>query len=255
MTSALLLTLLLQAPAAGFEAIEFPSADGLTLTADLYAPHAETHPFVVLLHQASWSRGEYREIAPRLNELGFNCLAVDLRSGKGVNGVDNEVARRAHQAGKSMAFPDSLPDVVAALEYARKEHARGKLLAWGSSFSASLALKLAGDRPELVDGVIAFAPGEYFTRFGQPADWITASAKNVRCPVFVTSARREQADWQALYDAIPSTAKSSYVPETEGNHGSRALWKKFEDSPGYWRAVETFLAGFRAPAAPAATGG
>ncbi len=244
--TATLFLLLLQAPAAAFEMVEFPSADGLAITADLYAPHADrTQPFIVLLHQASWSRGEYREIAPRLNELGFNCLAVDLRSGKGVNGVDNATARRAHLAGKSMLFHDTLPDVVASVEYARKEHARGKLLVWGSSFSASLALKLAGDRPELVDGVIALAPGEHFERFGKPADWITASARNVRCPVLVASSRREQEAWQALYAAIPSEAKASYVPEADGDRGSRALWRQSAESPGYWRAIEAFLGRFR----------
>lgn len=67
--------------------ITFPSKDGLTLTADLYIMHDKSAPFIVLFHQARWSRGEYEEIAPRLNMMGFNCMAVDLRSGGQVNGV------------------------------------------------------------------------------------------------------------------------------------------------------------------------
>jgi hypothetical protein len=48
--------------------ITFPSGDGVTCTADLYRVHPDpATPFIVLFHQAGYSRGEYREIAPRLN--------------------------------------------------------------------------------------------------------------------------------------------------------------------------------------------
>ena len=69
------------------DTIRFPSEDGLMVTADLYIEKNEKDaPFIILYHQAGWSRGEYAQIAPRLNALGFNCLAVDLRSGGKVNG-------------------------------------------------------------------------------------------------------------------------------------------------------------------------
>ena len=55
--------------------IEFSSEDGLKITADLYMVHSEEKPFIVLFHQAGWSRGEYLEIAPKLNKIGFNCMA------------------------------------------------------------------------------------------------------------------------------------------------------------------------------------
>jgi len=60
--------------------IEFPSKDGLMITADSY----EMLPgkgFILLCHQADFSRGEYTETAKRLNEMGYNCLAIDQRSG------------------------------------------------------------------------------------------------------------------------------------------------------------------------------
>jgi alpha-beta hydrolase superfamily lysophospholipase len=221
--------------------LTFPSKDRLEITADLYPGAEAGGPFIVLFHQAGWSRGEYLEIAPRLNELGFGCLAVDQRSGKGVNGVANETARRAAAAGKETRYVDALPDVEAALEYAREHHARGPLIAWGSSYSASLVLKVAGDRPALVDGALAFAPGEYFVEQGKPATWIRSSAARIQAPVFITSARRETQAWSAILEAIPSPKKVAYVPDTAGNHGSRALWSRFQDSDGYWKAVSAFL--------------
>lgn len=225
-----------------FETIEFPSEDGLTITADLYRFHEDPKaPFIVLFHQAGWSRGEYREIAPRLGALGFDGLAVDQRSGGAIHDVPNETAKRASAAELGTDHPDALPDMRAAIDVARERWAEGPLLIWGSSYSAALALKLAGDEPQAIDAVLAFAPGEYFERFGHPSDWITRSAESIHVPVFITSARDEKPSWLPIFEAIPSETKRSFVPETAGNHGSRALWERFVDSPAYWSAVEAFL--------------
>ncbi len=228
--------------AAENETILFPSIDGLQITADTYIQHTDKKtPFIVLFHQAHWSRGEYQEIAPKLNHLGFNCMAVDLRSGKEVNGVANATMMRAKAEGKGTTYVDALPDMEAALKYVRNHYAQGKVIAWGSSYSAALVLKIAGDRPELVDGALAFAPGEYFKRFGKPGTWIQDSAKKIKVPAFITSARKEKKSWSDIFNAIPSKTKASHLPATKGNHGSRALWERFEDSHGYWKAVTGFL--------------
>ena len=71
------------------ETIQFNSGDGIRVTADVYMTESADAPFILLFHQAGYSRGEYREIAPRLNAMGYNCMAVDQRSGKEVVGVQN----------------------------------------------------------------------------------------------------------------------------------------------------------------------
>ncbi len=225
--------------------VSFPSTDGLEITADLYSPHADAGtPFILLFHQAGWSRGEYREIAPKLGELGFNCLAVDQRSGGEVNGVANETHPRAEEQGLATEYTDALADLEASVAWAREKHAKGELLIWGSSYSAALVLKLAGDQPEEIEGVLAFAPGEYFESAGRPKDWITRSASKIADPVFITSARDEKPKWWGIWESIGSQEKSHYLPETAGNHGSRALWERFEDSPGYWTSLRAFLEPF-----------
>ncbi|MFQ5651694.1 MAG: alpha/beta hydrolase [bacterium] len=229
-------------PAAIDTTLTFSSGDGLQVTADLRIKHERTAPFIVLFHQAGWSRGEYQEILPRLSDMGFNCMAIDQRSGGAVNGIQNATQERATRAGKPTTYLDAYQDMMAAMKFARAHYARGKLIAWGSSYSAALVIKLASDAPALIDGVLAFAPGEYFARFGAGPDYVTRAAKKVRCPVFMTSAKREKQNWAGVFDAIPGKAKHSFVPETAGNHGSRALWKKFNDSGAYWQAVQQFLA-------------
>lgn len=227
---------------APFTTIEFPSEDGLTITADLYLAHKDRHtPFIVLFHQAGWSRGEYRETAPRLNAMGFNAMAVDQRSGDTVNGVENATARLAQAQGKPARYLDAMADMRAALAYARGHYAQGKLIAWGSSYSSALVLVLAGENPELADATLSFSPGEYFTQLGKSATWIRRHAANIRKPVFITSARDEHHAWANIYAAIPAASKTSYIPASSGHHGSRALWKEFSDSTGYWQAVTAFL--------------
>jgi dienelactone hydrolase len=221
--------------------ITFPSMDGLEITADTYITNDQNAPLIILFHQAGWSRGEYLEIAPKLNKLGFNCIAIDQRSGKTINGIDNETASRASKAEKQIRYIDALPDIEAALHYARSQFSDSKIIAWGSSYSAALVLQLAGSQPDLVDGVLSFAPGEYFAKHGKSKSWIKDSAININIPVFITSARNEKNSWSAIYSAIKSEQKTSFVPDTKGNHGSRALWDQFEDSYQCWKVVNEFL--------------
>lgn len=222
------------------ELVKIMSKDGIEITADLYKIHPDTAPMIILFHQAGWSRGEYEEIAPQLNALGFNCLAVDQRSGKTVNGVDNMTFLNATKAMKQTRYIDVYQDIEPIITHVKTYFSKGKIILWGSSYSSSLVLKYAGDKGG-IDAVLAFSPGEYFKAFGKPADFIKTSAANISCPTFITSGRSERGSWWAIYEAISDEGKQYFLPETSGNHGSRALWVKFSDSKYYWDAVQSFL--------------
>lgn len=241
----ILLSIILLIPLVGIsqdvQTIKFSSKDGLELTADLYMAHDKSATFILLFHQARWSRGEYQEIAPKLNLLGFNCLAVDLRSGGEVNGVKNESYNKAQQEMKPTKYVNAYRDIEAAVNYAKEFYAEGKLIVWGSSYSSALVLKYTGDNLDKVDAVMSFSPGEYFKSQGKSKTWITESASKIIQPVFITSARGEKSSWSPIFAAITSEQKVSFLPTTAGNHGSKALWSKFGDSVYYWNAVEDFL--------------
>ena len=226
----------------GERLIKFQSEDGVTITADLYMIHPKTAPFIVLFHQANWSRGEYNEIAPELNTLGYNCLSVDLRSGGAINNVTNQTKLNATKAMKSTQYIDALTDMRAAITYAKKNFASDKLIIWGSSYSSALALKLAADMSESVDAVIAFSPGEYFVAQGKPRDYITQAGGGISQHTFISSAKSEKSNWWGIYISIASDNKTYYLPETVGDHGSKALWSQNSDSAGYWKALKSFLA-------------
>lgn len=121
--------------------VSFESKDGLIITADLYISSTE-NPYIILLHQAGYSRGEYKEIAPKLVKLGYNCLALDQRSGEEVNFIKNETAAKAKEKNLPTNYLDALPDIHAAIDYIKQKSSKPIVL-WGSSYSASLSLIVA----------------------------------------------------------------------------------------------------------------
>jgi dienelactone hydrolase len=237
--SLLILVTLGLSPALAIEpqTTEFPSEDGLVITSDLYLAHeAAGTPVIVLFHQAGSSRGEYRTIAPKLNDLGFNAIAIDQRSGKSYGGVRNQTAKRAKKAGKPRRYKDATPDLRTAIAYARANNPGSPVIIWGSSYSSSLVLKLAAESG-LADGVLAFSPGEYFG-----GSWIRDTADDIAIPTFITSAKNETRKWRKIFNAVGTDKKVGFKPPIQGKHGSSALHtKQGKKADPYWAAVTAFL--------------
>lgn len=219
------------------ETISFKANDGLEVTADLYMPHESGAPFIILYHQAGYSRGEYRTIAPKLNAMGFNCMAVDQRSGAEVNGIVNETHKKAVSKGLPTEYLDALPDIEAAYLYVKLGIKPNKIILWGSSYSAAMMFYMGSVHHNNLSGILCFAPGEYFRINNKD---LKTYASRITCPVFVTSAKNEYSKWKGMYARINSE-KSFFLPETEGKHGSKALWSDNSSHQAYWTAVEQFL--------------
>lgn len=218
--------------------VNFTTADDLTVTADLYLISDNSAPFIILFHQAGYSRGEYLETAPKFNNLGYNCLAVDQRSGREVNQVVNKTNAEAKDKYMKTAYTDAMPDLEAAINYVKEKYNPKKLIILGSSYSSTLSIILASKYPEKIDAALAFSPGEYFLFENKK---IEEFAVDIKIPIFITSAKDEEFMWKDIYNKIPAEYRNSYVPEVSGIHGSRALWKTQEGNEGYWNAVKEFL--------------
>lgn len=229
-----------------FKTVDFAASDGIEVRADLYDNADSSGALVLLFHQAGWSRGEYREIAPKLVELGYRVMAVDQRSGRGVNGVVNETRRRASSSKKPTGYLDAYADVEAALRYGRKTLHADRIIAWGSSYSASLVIRLAAEHPKEVTAAVAFSPGEYFTK-PKGKDYIQSFASRVSQPLFITSSKKERSQVKPLFDAAPSDEKVLFTPASKGQHGSRALWAAWPDDDVYWAALKGFLREYAPP--------
>lgn len=225
-----------RSPAIPFEMkkITFPSKDGLVITADVYESGNEKNPWILMCHQAGFSRGEYTEAGSVLKTKGFNCLAIDQRSGKSVNGVLNETAKRAKEKNLPMEYADAEQDILAAIDYLYDKYKKPVIIV-GSSYSASLALKIANGNKK-ISKVAAFSPGEYFEGTN-----IAAKIKGMKKPVFVTSSKAEAENVKELMKGIDSSKLTHFVPVHDGDHGSKVLWEKNQNYKEYWEALLKFL--------------
>jgi dienelactone hydrolase len=221
-------------PAPPFQPVAFNAPDGLSITADWY-PVAEARGVIVLCHRSHCNRGEYREIAPRLNALGFACLAIDQRSGMRVFGVTNETALRARALGRPTGYLDARQDIVAAVAYAYALNDHRPITLFGSSYSAALALLIATETVA-VQQVIAFSPGEYLKGVR-----VAAHLSTLQQPVFATGAHQEFDSVREVLRYVPAERLTLFSPEVDGFHGAKTLWAMVPGHERYWQALERFL--------------
>lgn len=221
------------------QTVTFPSSDGLLITADLYLQD-KSLPYIILYHQANFSRGEYKETAPKLMKLGYNCLAVDLRSGKEVNYIQNETAARAREKNLPIGYLDAEKDMLSAIEYVKKL-TKEKIVLFGSSYSASLALKIAKGNNN-VNAIVAFSPGEYFQ---QQLVLKTALVKLDK-PIFIASTANEHPFIKEMMSGVSDNLITWWTPSKgPGTHGSKALWHASPGNDGCWMSLLMFFKGLK----------
>ena len=218
------------------ELVEFNSLDSLKISAHLYQIN-DTAPIILLCHQARFNKFEYAGIAERLNRMGFNCMAIDQRSGGPIGNTQNQTSLRAMILNKGVDYMDAEVDIRASVQYLSNKY-NSKVILWGSSYSSTLALYLAADMPE-VSAVLSFSPGNYMAnKKGSLVD-ILADFKK---PMFLTSSSYEaKAVSQLLSKHKLTKEQTQFIPEGKGHHGSRALWINQTGGEEYWLAVGLFI--------------
>ena len=215
--------------------ITFISEDGVTITADLYYKSKEL-PYVLLFHQDGYSRGEYNEIAEKIMNLNYNCLAVDLRSGDRVNYVENETARFAKSHGFASDYADAEKDMKAAIAYAYKKSEQ-KVILFGSSYSATLCLKQSINNGR-ISAIIAFDPGEYL----KPEYALKDNMKELDKPVFIATNKASYPFVKEIFKETDPGQLTYFTPSNgKGEHGAKALWEESENNKEYWLALLMFF--------------
>ena len=217
--------------------IEFSSSDGLIISADLYETDPD-NPVILLCHQAGYNKYEYADIAPRLNKMGFNALAIDQRSGGSFAGKENETHNRAIQKeGTETSYTDAIPDIESAINYLHDKYQQ-KVILWGSSYSSALALHIA-EKNKKVKAIISFSPGDYF---GDKLPSLKTVFPKIEQPFLVTSSKEEASQLRELFpDSEENSLQFQFIPQSDGFHGSRALWIDQEGAKEYWMVIESFL--------------
>lgn len=230
-----LLVLCLVPSALAQQKVSFLAEDSLRITADLYLEDTRL-PFILLFHQGDASRGEYKEIAVRLTKLGYNCLAVDLRSGNKINYTINETAQRAKEGNFNRTMLDAAKDVKAALHFVQKYNTEPPVL-FGSSYSASLCL-LEARHNQHIKAVVAMSPGEYF----RPGVIVKEEIKGITQPLFVSATNLEYDFIKEMLSQVPDEQKYIFRPASgRGEHGAKMLWKSGESSDQCWLELLFFF--------------
>lgn len=223
--------------------VTFPSKDNLTVVANLYEKDSAAIP-VVLCHQARFNKIEYVKIAPKLNDMGFTCLAIDQRSGGNLLEWFNETYENAMKDSISTNFLDAVQDMESAVKYMYEKY-KQPVVVWGSSYSSGLAIKVANGNNK-VRAVISFSPGEYYGETYSLRD----SIAGLNIPVFITSSKEEaNEDLTQLISVLDSNLVTQFIPQSAGTHGSRALWETDPNNREYWDAVKAFLEKIKATTA------
>ncbi len=214
--------------------ISFKSADGLLITADYYEVK-NSKGFILLCHRSHCNRAEYRETAPKLNQLGYSCLAIDQRSGMKVFGEVNETKIRAKELGLPTGYLDAKIDVQSAVDKAYELNNNKEIIILGSSYSAALALLIAANSKK-VKSVLAFSPAEYLKKTN-----LAEEICGIKIPIFATSAKTEIDDVINVLRFVDSEYITHFKPQVAGFHGSKTLWESVKGYDTYWRALEDFL--------------
>ena len=215
--------------------VNFKATDSILITADLYKS-GNSSSYILFFHQEDASRGEFSEIAPKIKNLGYNCLAVDLRYGNKFEYVKNETSYRLKSIGITAKAYDARKDIDAAINYAFSISHKPVIL-FGSSYSASLCL-LAGKKNPKVRAVIGFSPGEFFAPSIKVRDSLLAYDKQV----FLGSTPDESKYVSELANGIPAVRKTIFSPSGgKGLHGAKCLNKACSANNEYWLALSLFF--------------
>jgi len=218
--------------------VTLTASDGVKVFGTRYRPEQKGKVIVLMFHQAGSNSDEYKDIAPKLVRRGLECLAIDQRSGGTMWGRENKTLK---ESGRSeWSYMDAYKDIMAAYDWAKKREFT-KIVVWGSSYSASLVLKLASENE--VAAVVAFSPGEYFDDKTLVGGW---NAK-VKTACYFGFPKKEAMDsGYVLYQTAPKAIErmnDTLVAIEGGAHGSSTLLS--EKAPkaygSYWTSLWTFF--------------
>ncbi|MBI3721663.1 MAG: alpha/beta hydrolase [Fimbriimonas ginsengisoli] len=220
------------------EKVTLKASDGTSVFADLVrAKRGAGGTLVLLFHQARSNAAEYWPIVIGLTVRGLDCLIVNQRSGGAMFGASNPTAAQFESVPE---YSTAYPDLEAALAYGIARPQYKAIVAWGSSYSACLVLRLAAEHPQ-VSAVVACSPGEFFGGGGEVARW----ASRVGVPAFLTAAPQEKDEVARIAAALPkgpARKKDGFFSDPDGVHGSSTFRPdKCRSAEAYWKAVSAFL--------------
>ncbi len=219
---------------------EIVTEDGVTVYGELYEPeNVKRPPVIMAFHQGGGdARGEYTPIIPRLLSEGYAVVTVDAR--RGGDRFEGENRTLAGVGDTDYSYCNVLPDLEATLNYTRQQ-GLGRIIAWGSSYSATLVMHLAVKYPNDIDRVISFSPAA-----GEPMEGCQPreAASQLSSPALMIRPEREMelGNVAADMEAFRGMGHQTYVSESNSHGSSVLVEQRAGISPeATWTRVLEFL--------------
>ena len=189
------------------ENISFNTSDGVKIAATFYKAQTPNGVAVVLLHMRAKSRGDWMEFAAKLNNDGFDALAIDFR-GHGESG-GTRIESFSGQDYQNLKL-----DVAAADEYLKSKDPNVKIVLTGGSIGANTALNYAVQNPE-TKAVALLSPGLDYK--GVKTD---ETSKQITVPVFLVTSSDDPQSYSGLETWKANIKNLEVITFTDAGHGT-----------------------------------
>jgi len=224
--------LLLPGMALAGEPLTLQAADGVSVYGTFERAQPHNRNVILLFHQARGNRHEYDPVLPVLHQLGYDTLAIDQRAGGNLFGGHNQTVAKL---GKSTGYLAAMPDLEAALAWARQQR-YGRIVAVGSSYTSALVILLAARHPHELAAVASFSPGEYF----DDTNLVKNAAAKIAIPFYITTDPDEADNVAEVLRNAHGDNIVHYRPAV-GVHGASTLVQA-RDPRGYQANLASFTA-------------
>lgn len=224
-----------RADAGGGEEVTFTADDGVTIAASYYAPTAATERCVVLVHQLSSTRAEYKPVIDRIAGT-MHVVAIDMRGhGASTKGADG--AAIAWKAFETADWEKVEGDVGKAMDFIEEKGAGGSCELAGSSIGSSAVLRYSGSNPDKVTKLVLLSPGIAYRGVKTPD-----AARASRAPVMIVHSQENgAADAAGALAGIWGDAQPPVPVEVIADPGQEHGMKIVAGDPAILERVVAFL--------------
>jgi dienelactone hydrolase len=216
------------------QTVSINSPDGVVLVGTFLTANKPNSPALLLLHQWESDRHSWDDFARRLQDDGFNVLAIDGRGfGESIKRADGTSVAEGRTEADVKAM---LGDVGASFDFLsrQKDVDPDRVGIIGASYGSSLALMFAAENPK-VAAVALLSPGLNYFGNMQTEPAIT----NYRSrPVFLAAAKDDPESFNAVTRLKVLTSepdRAMAVSVVKGGHGTALL-----KVDGVRKPLETF---------------
>jgi hypothetical protein len=211
----------------------FFSRDSVKICYEEYLKTKEA-PVILLCHQQGYSRGEYTEIAKKINQFGYTCVTFDHRDGDTCNGVINETKLSTAGSKKLNLVANSETDIEDAVNFFNARY-RKKLILLGSGQSSAIILKLAKKDNSKIKALICFSPGEYATNYNLEQD-----LKGLSTLTLIYASNAEMTAVEKCTSGLINR-RTFHPLYSDGQYGASVLWNSSQSAAEFWNDLMTQL--------------